>query len=183
MLTQNPPRNLIIKQIKRTSQHDFNNFRTEKICSNQVQASPHPYPSTNSVSVVYRGPKKNLENWKSKGFISFKTPAKRERAVTWWNLAAQTCLVDYSSSFAPVLTLPRRTCHHSASSVVAVRISCRVFTVFVFRKHLFINLTLPYLCLLHEYHVMHSIRYYPRFVVTAVGLGTYYPWIRGHACI
>jgi len=25
--------------------------------------------------------------------------------------------------------------------------------------------------------------YYPRFHVTAVGLGTYYPWIRGSACI
>ena len=29
------------------------------------------------------------------------------------------------------------------------------------------------------YHVIYSVRYYPRFRVTAVGLGTYYPWIRG----
>jgi hypothetical protein len=43
--------------------------------------------------------------------------------------------------------------------------------------------TLPYLCMLHEYHVIYSVRYYPRFHVTAVGLGTYYPWIRGHYCI
>jgi hypothetical protein len=28
----------------------------------------------------------------------------------------------------------------------------------------------------------YSVRYYPRFHVTAVGLGTYYPWKRGHYC-
>jgi hypothetical protein len=33
------------------------------------------------------------------------------------------------------------------------------------------------------YHVIYSVRYYPRFRVTAVGLGTYYPRIRGSACI
>jgi hypothetical protein len=32
---------------------------------------------------------------------------------------------------------------------------------------------------LHKYHIIHSIHYYPRLHVTAVGLGTYYPWIRG----
>jgi hypothetical protein len=37
--------------------------------------------------------------------------------------------------------------------------------------------------MLHEYHVICSVRYYPRFHVTAVGLGTYYPWIRGHYSI
>ena len=31
----------------------------------------------------------------------------------------------------------------------------------------------------HEYHVEYSVRYYPPFHVTTVGLGTYYPWIRG----
>jgi len=36
--------------------------------------------------------------------------------------------------------------------------------------------------MLHEYHVICSIRYYLRFHVTAVGLGTYYPWIRGSTC-
>jgi hypothetical protein len=36
--------------------------------------------------------------------------------------------------------------------------------------------------MLHEYHVIHSIRYYPRFHITAVGVGTYYPLIRGHYC-
>jgi hypothetical protein len=34
--------------------------------------------------------------------------------------------------------------------------------------------------MLHEYHVIYSARYYPRFHVTAGGLGTYYPWIRRH---
>ena len=33
------------------------------------------------------------------------------------------------------------------------------------------------------YHVMYSFRYYQRFNVTAVGLGTHYPWIRGFVCI
>jgi hypothetical protein len=33
--------------------------------------------------------------------------------------------------------------------------------------------------MLHEYHVIYSVRYYPWFHVTAVGLGTYYQWIRG----
>jgi hypothetical protein len=47
--------------------------------------------------------------------------------------------VPDSSSFAPVLTLPCRTCLHSASCVLAVQISCCVMAVFVFRKHLFIN--------------------------------------------
>jgi hypothetical protein len=29
---------------------------------------------------------------------------------------------------------------------------------------------------------MYSVRYYPRFHVTVVGLGIYYQWIRGHYC-
>jgi hypothetical protein len=37
--------------------------------------------------------------------------------------------------------------------------------------------------MLHEYHVIYSVRYYPRFHVTAVGLGTHYQWIRGHYSI
>jgi hypothetical protein len=36
--------------------------------------------------------------------------------------------------------------------------------------------------MLHEYHVIYSVRYYPRFHITAVDLGTYYPWIREHYC-
>jgi hypothetical protein len=31
--------------------------------------------------------------------------------------------------------------------------------------------------------LVYSIRYYPQFHVTTVGLGTYYPCIRGHYCI
>jgi hypothetical protein len=37
--------------------------------------------------------------------------------------------------------------------------------------------------MLHEYHVMYSVHYYPRFHITAVSLGTYYPWIRGTTLI
>ena len=36
--------------------------------------------------------------------------------------------------------------------------------------------------MLHEYHFIYSVWYYPQFIVTAVGLGTYYPRIRGSAC-
>ena len=43
--------------------------------------------------------------------------------------------------------------------------------------------TLTYLCTLQEYHVIYSVRYYPRFHVTVVGLGTYYPRIWGNYCI
>jgi hypothetical protein len=39
----------------------------------------------------------------------------------------------------PVLTLPHRTCLLSTSSVLAIRISCRVMVLFVFRKALFIK--------------------------------------------
>jgi hypothetical protein len=62
----------------------------------------------------------NINVW----FISLKTRAKRERVVTWWKPAAQTRPVLVSSFFAPVLTLPHRTCQHSASSLLAVRINC-----------------------------------------------------------
>jgi hypothetical protein len=37
--------------------------------------------------------------------------------------------------------------------------------------------------MLHGYHVIYGVRYYPRFHVTAVGLGMYYPWIRGHTYV
>jgi hypothetical protein len=88
-----------------------------------------------------------------------------------------------SSSFASELMLPCRTCLHSASSILAVHISCHIIAMFVFRKHLFINQTLPYLCLLYEYHVIYSVQYYLQFVVTAVDLGTYYPQIWGYTCM
>jgi hypothetical protein len=37
--------------------------------------------------------------------------------------------------------------------------------------------------MLHECHVIYSVRYYPLFHVTAAGLGTYYPRIWGHTYI
>jgi hypothetical protein len=36
--------------------------------------------------------------------------------------------------------------------------------------------------ILHVYNVMYGVRYYLWFHITAVGLGTYYPWIRGQYC-
>jgi len=37
--------------------------------------------------------------------------------------------------------------------------------------------------MLSEYDIIYSVRYYPQFHVTAVGLGMYYPRIRGLYCI
>jgi hypothetical protein len=34
--------------------------------------------------------------------------------------------------------------------------------------------------MLHEYHVIYSVNYYPWFHITVVGLGTYYPQIQEH---
>jgi hypothetical protein len=36
--------------------------------------------------------------------------------------------------------------------------------------------------MLHEYHVIYSVRYYPRFHMTALGLGTYYSRIQELYC-
>jgi hypothetical protein len=123
-----------------------------------------------SICGSLRSPQK-LENQRNKWFISFKTPTMWERAVTWWNPAAQKHTVLDSSSFAPILTLPHRTCLHSASSILAVTLNYQ--------------LNFTYLCLLHEYHVIYSVWYYPRFHITTVGLGMYlyYPWIWGHTFI
>jgi len=62
--------------------------------------------------------------------------AKWERAVTRWKPAVQMRPVLYSSSFVPVpmLTPPPQTYLHSASSVLAVRISCRLIAVFCVQK-------------------------------------------------
>jgi hypothetical protein len=132
--------------------------------------------------------------------------AKWERAVTCWNRASEMCPVLDLSSFAPVLTLPCRTCLHYASSVLAIRVSCHsvrvqkeltyqetlpylcllheyhvIHSVRV-QKELTYQETLPYLCLLHEYHVIHSVRYRLPFHKAAVGLGMYYPCVQGHTC-
>jgi hypothetical protein len=103
--------------------------------------APLSADSVSAVSVI-RGlpqPEKKFESERNKQFVSFKTPAKQERAVTWWNPAAQMRPVFDSSSFAPILTFPCRTCLHSASSILAVRISCHIIAVIVFRKTLFTN--------------------------------------------
>jgi hypothetical protein len=74
---------------------------------NAVKAYSRATVSTDTVSAVYRGPKTKLENYRNKRSISFKPRAKRERAVTWWNTAAQTRPVLDSYSFVPVPTLKR----------------------------------------------------------------------------
>jgi hypothetical protein len=37
--------------------------------------------------------------------------------------------------------------------------------------------------MLHGHYVIYSVQYYPQFHITAVVLGTYYPWIQGHYCM
>jgi hypothetical protein len=44
-----------------------------------------------STNLVIRGlsqPEKKIENYRNKRLISFKTRAKKELAITWWNPAA-----------------------------------------------------------------------------------------------
>jgi len=123
-------------------------------------------------------------------------------------------MVKFSSPYAPstwlIFVCPRthaslQICHHSASSVLAVQISCRVIKVFVLftlivapnhtssdagsASNPVLNLSTKlyriYACYTNImlYHVIYSFRYYPRFHVTAVGLGTYYPRMWGTVCI
>jgi hypothetical protein len=66
-----------------------------------------PYPQI-QLSAVYRGLKKVWKNQRNKQFISFKTRAKRERAITWCNPAAQMCPALDSSSFVPVAHFPAK---------------------------------------------------------------------------
>jgi hypothetical protein len=98
------------------------------------------------LSVVYCGLKK-LENYRNKWFIGLKTHAKREQAVRWWNPAAQICPVRDSSSFVPIPMLPCRTCLHSASSFLTVRISCHFLCSE--SPYLSIKLYRIYVCYMH----------------------------------
>jgi hypothetical protein len=66
--------------------------------------------SVSAVSVIRVLPRleKKFENLINKRFMSFKTRAKRDRAVTWWNTAAQMRPVLDSSSFVSVPTIKRQ---------------------------------------------------------------------------
>jgi hypothetical protein len=57
-----------------------------------------PYPLIQYVRFTMA--QKKILNERNKQFISFKTCAKRQRAVTWLNPAAQTCPVLDSSSLS-----------------------------------------------------------------------------------
>ena len=52
-------------------------------------------------------------------------------------------------------------------------------------RNLSIKLYLIYVCYknITLHHVIYNARYYPRFHVTAAGIGTYYPRIQGSAFI
>jgi len=58
------------------------------------------------LSAFYHGPPKIWKNQRNKWFINFKTCAKQEASVTWWNPAAQMHPALDSSSFVPIPTLP-----------------------------------------------------------------------------
>jgi hypothetical protein len=147
------------------------------------------YPGNNHIVPPYslveyprfNATRKTILKLKNKSFVRFKPHANRERDRNVMKSSSPNAPVLHSSFFASVLTLPRRTCHHSASNFLAVRISCRDIAVFVFRRPLLINkLYLIFVC--YTNITLYSFRYYPRFYVTTVGLGTYYPHIRGHTC-
>jgi hypothetical protein len=78
--------------------------------------------STDSVSAVYRCQKK--DNYRNKRLIGLEKRAKRERAVKWWDPAAQARSVPDSSSFVPV---PKQTCQNPLLSYVRERE--RMYTV------------------------------------------------------
>jgi hypothetical protein len=131
--------------------------------------------ATDSVSAVYRDPKKN---WKSKKHTVQKFQNVRQTR-TGRNVVKSSSPIALSSwlIFDPVLTLPRRTCHHSASSVLAVRIRYRVIAVgvcvcvqitFIYQ----LNFTVFMFVTRISRYTVYSFRYYPRFKVNAVGLGT-----------
>jgi hypothetical protein len=63
-----------------------------------------PYPVIRSLPQ----PEQKMGNYRNKRFISFKTHAKWEQAIAWWNPAAQMYPVLDSSSFVPV---PMLKCH------------------------------------------------------------------------
>jgi hypothetical protein len=107
-------------------------------CDNNLYTVVPTYPLIQYPRIA-AARKRNLKIKEINVLISFKTPAKRERAVTWLNPTAQTRPIPDSFSFVPTPTLPRRTCLRSATSVLAVRICCCEIAVFVFRKPFFIN--------------------------------------------
>jgi len=80
-------------------------------CLNCCTGGP-PYPRIQyprfQLSGVDPRAERNLKNWRNKRFISFKTRAKRERAVTWWNPATETRPVLNLPYFVPIPTLPRK---------------------------------------------------------------------------
>jgi len=77
------------------------------LCTYCVYIDGPPYPRIQYLRFS-AARKKKLENQRNKRFISFKTRAKRERALTWWKPAAQTRPILDSSSFVPVPTLLRK---------------------------------------------------------------------------
>jgi hypothetical protein len=58
----------------------------------------------------------------------------------------------------------------------------RIFSIKLYRIYILVYIYI-YIYMLRDYQVIYSVRYYPRFHVTAVGLGTYYLWVRGHYSI
>ena len=92
--------------------------------------------STDSVSVVsvVRGlPRPTAKIWKVKRFISFKTRAKPEQAVNMARSSSPIAPSTWLIFLCSCTHASPQTFHHSVSSILAVRISCRVTTVFVFR--------------------------------------------------
>ena len=95
-----------------------------------------------------------------------------------YTVVYSTLNVHYSVQYT------KRTIYRTVHIIITLFNVCNVllyviyqlnFTVFMYVTRISRYITL---C-----HVIFSVRYYPRFHVTAVGLGTYYPWIWGSACI
>jgi hypothetical protein len=104
---------------------------------------------------------------------------KRERGVTWWNPAAQTCPVFDSSSFVSMPMLPPK-----LASILLLAFSLFALVAALSQSlcsestYVPIKLYSIYVCCMNI--MLYSVPYYLRFHITAVRLVTYYPWIRGH---
>ena len=89
--------------------------------------------SADSVSVVYRSPEKcgKLKKYTVRKFHNVRQMRTGQNMV---KSSSPNTPSTWLIFLCPRTHASPQTCHHSASSVLAVRISCRVIAVFVFRK-------------------------------------------------
>jgi hypothetical protein len=108
---------------------------------------------------------------------------------------AQSSLEDYAKTSESLIFIRTREREREREREYAANVQCSVhFIITLFNVGNFLqcviyqlNFNCVYVCCtnitLHSYDVIYNVQYYPQFSVTAVGLGTYYSWIRRSTCI